>query len=76
MSLRRIGRATSSLTPPWLLCADVLPTSFDYEGFFEQKISQKRTDNSYRVFNDINRLAERFPKARTPTLPFGVPTII
>ncbi|KNC86855.1 5-aminolevulinate synthase, mitochondrial [Sphaeroforma arctica JP610] len=28
------------------------------------KISQKRTDNSYRVFNDINRLAERFPKAR------------
>lgn len=46
-----------------ILRSDALPAAFDYEGFFEKKINQKKDDNSYRVFNNINRLAKRFPRA-------------
>lgn len=35
----------------------------DYNGFFDNQISKKRQDNSYRFFNNINRLAKEFPKA-------------
>lgn len=38
-------------------------TSTDYDGFFADKINKKREDNSYRFFNNINRLAKEFPKA-------------
>lgn len=41
--------------------------SFDYQGLFENEISKKRTDNSYRFFNNINRLAQEFPKAHRAT---------
>jgi 5-aminolevulinate synthase len=37
--------------------------SFDYNGLFEDEISRKRRDNSYRFFNNINRLAKEFPQA-------------
>ncbi|KAH3677635.1 hypothetical protein WICMUC_001738 [Wickerhamomyces mucosus] len=37
--------------------------SFDYQGLFENDVSKKRADNSYRFFNNINRLAREFPKA-------------
>lgn len=36
---------------------------FDYQGMFEEEINKKRRDNSYRFFNNINRLAKEFPKA-------------
>lgn len=35
----------------------------DYNGFFDNQLSKKRQDNSYRFFNNINRLAKEFPKA-------------
>lgn len=36
---------------------------FDYDGLFESEIEKKRTDKSYRFFNNINRLSKEFPRA-------------
>ncbi|CCH42490.1 5-aminolevulinate synthase [Wickerhamomyces ciferrii] len=41
--------------------------SFDYNGLFEDELSKKRSDNSYRFFNNINRLAKSFPQAHRAT---------
>ena len=38
-------------------------SSTDYNGFFDNELKKKREDNSYRFFNNINRLAKEFPKA-------------
>lgn len=35
----------------------------NYDGIFQEKLDAKRRDNSYRFFNNINRLAKEFPKA-------------
>ncbi|XP_028398277.1 5-aminolevulinate synthase, erythroid-specific, mitochondrial-like [Dendronephthya gigantea] len=35
--------------------------SFGYESFFDKKIFEKKQDQSYRVFNKVNRLAKKFP---------------
>eukprot|EP01134_Creolimax_fragrantissima_P004630 CFRG4630T1 len=48
--------------------ADAIQPAFDYEGFFEKKIEQKKDDDSYRVFNNINRLARKFPHAEGKNL--------
>lgn len=37
--------------------------AFDYGGFLELELDKKRSDKSYRFFNNINRLAKEFPKA-------------
>lgn len=37
--------------------------SFDYKGFLDDELTRKRSDKSYRFFNNINRLANEFPKA-------------
>lgn len=36
---------------------------FSYEGFYKQMLDKKHNDKSYRYFNNINRLAKKFPKA-------------
>lgn len=36
---------------------------FDYDGFIDESLHKKRQDRSYRFFNNINRLAEEFPRA-------------
>lgn len=36
---------------------------FDYEGFFQQQLDQKKRDNSYRVFKKVSRKATEFPRA-------------
>lgn len=36
---------------------------FDYEAFYENELTKKKQDKSYRYFNNINRLAEKFPQA-------------
>ncbi|KAI9705723.1 MAG: 5-aminolevulinate synthase, mitochondrial [Candelaria pacifica] len=36
---------------------------FDYEGFYNAEIDKKHKDKSYRYFNNINRLAQEFPRA-------------
>jgi len=38
---------------------------FDYEKFFDGEIERKKADNTYRVFNKVNRLAMEFPHAKT-----------
>ncbi|KDQ17148.1 hypothetical protein BOTBODRAFT_53331 [Botryobasidium botryosum FD-172 SS1] len=36
---------------------------FDYEKFYAQELDKKHKDQSYRYFNNINRLAAKFPVA-------------
>lgn len=38
-------------------------SSFDYQGFLSDELHKKRSDKSYRFFNNINRLAQEFPLA-------------
>ena len=38
---------------------------FDYEKFYREELDKKRADNSYRYFNNINRMAQKFPIAHT-----------
>lgn len=40
-------------------------TGFNYEQFFVTELDKKHKDKSYRYFNNINRLAEKFPVAHT-----------
>ena len=36
---------------------------FDYEAFYKSELDKKHKDKSYRYFNNINRLAQEFPRA-------------
>lgn len=38
---------------------------FDYEAFYNAELEKKLKDKSYRYFNNINRLATKFPVAHT-----------
>ena len=38
---------------------------FNYEGFYANELDKKHQDKSYRYFNNINRLAAKFPVAHT-----------
>ena len=38
---------------------------FDYEKFYAAEIQKKHDDKSYRYFNEMNRLAKKFPIAHT-----------
>lgn len=38
---------------------------FDYEAFYADQLDRKHKDQSYRHFNNINRLAKEFPRAHT-----------
>jgi 5-aminolevulinate synthase len=40
-------------------------TGFDYEAFYKGELHKKHQDKSYRYFNNINRLAGKFPVAHT-----------
>jgi 5-aminolevulinate synthase len=40
---------------------------FDYDSFYHQELEKKKNDRSYRYFNNINRLAQKFPIAHTGT---------
>ncbi|KAG9296074.1 hypothetical protein G9A89_011926 [Geosiphon pyriformis] len=39
--------------------------TFDYETLYQHELDKKHDDKSYRYFNNINRLAQKFPKAHT-----------
>ncbi|KAI8988644.1 pyridoxal phosphate-dependent transferase [Pilobolus umbonatus] len=39
--------------------------TFDYESFYLDELEKKHKDKSYRYFNNINRLAQKFPRAHT-----------
>ncbi|BDD62000.1 hypothetical protein MAP00_007006 [Monascus purpureus] len=38
---------------------------FDYNAFYNTELEKKHKDKSYRYFNNINRLANEFPRAHT-----------
>ena len=40
---------------------------FDYEGYYNEELEKKHKDKSYRYFNNINRLAQEFPRAHMAT---------
>ncbi|KAJ7781506.1 pyridoxal phosphate-dependent transferase [Mycena metata] len=40
-------------------------SGFNYEGFYVNELDKKHQDKSYRYFNNINRLAAKFPLAHT-----------
>lgn len=40
---------------------------YDYEGFYKTELDKKHKDKSYRYFNNINRLAQEFPRAHMST---------
>ncbi|KIJ56507.1 hypothetical protein M422DRAFT_22671 [Sphaerobolus stellatus SS14] len=40
---------------------------FDYESFYDKELEKKHKDKSYRYFNNINRIAAKFPVAHTST---------
>ncbi|KAH9853685.1 5-aminolevulinic acid synthase [Lenzites betulinus] len=42
-----------------------VPGGFDYEKFYADELEKKHQDASYRYFNNINRLANKFPIAHT-----------
>lgn len=44
---------------------DTSPGSFNYENFYNAELDKKHKDQSYRYFNNINRLAAKFPVAHT-----------
>jgi 5-aminolevulinate synthase len=46
-----------------------VPTAprFDYEEFYNNELDKKHEDKSYRYFNNINRLAQEFPRAHMAT---------
>lgn len=39
--------------------------SFGYDSFYRAELDKKHRDKSYRYFNNINRLAAKFPRAHT-----------
>ncbi|KAK4569818.1 5-aminolevulinate synthase, mitochondrial [Recurvomyces mirabilis] len=39
------------------------PVKFDYDAFYQNELDKKHKDKSYRYFNNINRLAQEFPRA-------------
>lgn len=45
--------------------AKATPSGFDYESFYVNELDKKHKDKSYRYFNNINRLAAKFPTAHT-----------
>lgn len=42
-------------------------TMFDYNSFLEEKLDEKRKDNSYRIFKRVARLGSNFPFAEEHT---------
>ncbi|THV05492.1 5-aminolevulinate synthase [Dendrothele bispora CBS 962.96] len=42
-----------------------VPGGFDYDNFYNNELEKKHKDKSYRYFNNINRLASKFPVAHT-----------
>lgn len=43
-------------------------TGFNYEQFYISELDKKHQDKSYRYFNNINRLAAKFPVAHTSSV--------
>ncbi|KAG8908751.1 mitochondrial 5-aminolevulinate synthase [Tulasnella sp. 403] len=51
--------------PPEAFTAIPSSGKFDYNAFYAEELEKKHKDKSYRYFNNINRLAAKFPVAHT-----------
>jgi 5-aminolevulinate synthase len=51
--------------PPHPIPAVHTEGGFNYEAFYNNELEKKHKDKSYRYFNNINRLAGKFPVAHT-----------
>ncbi|MCJ1340785.1 mitochondrial 5-aminolevulinate synthase [Bachmanniomyces sp. S44760] len=54
---------TDHLATPGPKPAAPTAAKFNYEGFYNAELEKKHKDKSYRYFNNINRLAQEFPRA-------------
>lgn len=52
-------------TSPKAEASKAAPNAFNYEQFYVNELDKKHQDKSYRYFNNINRLAGKFPVAHT-----------
>ncbi|KAL2103683.1 hypothetical protein ACEWY4_000551 [Coilia grayii] len=58
-----------SLASSHLLKDNMVNPSFDYDTFFEERIVEKKSDHTYRVFKTVNRHADIFPFAEDYSVP-------
>lgn len=56
-----VKKASKTATPAPAAAAE--PKPFNYEKTYEAELQRKHQDRSYRYFNNINRLAKKFPYA-------------
>jgi 5-aminolevulinate synthase len=56
-------RSKAAVAPPSV--ATPSKVGFNYEAFYHTELQKKHQDKSYRYFNNINRLAAKFPVAHT-----------
>ncbi|KAJ7228904.1 pyridoxal phosphate-dependent transferase [Mycena pura] len=58
-------RVPQSAAAPAPAAASTARAGFNYEAFYAGELDKKHQDKSYRYFNNINRLAAKFPVAHT-----------
>lgn len=59
-----LPKPATTNTVTHLLKDNMSGPSFDYDGFFDEKIAEKMKDHTYRVFKTVNRSAGAFPFAQ------------
>ncbi|POY73206.1 hypothetical protein BMF94_3539 [Rhodotorula taiwanensis] len=59
------GRPTCALGFAKHRVTSYRPGQFDYDAFYAAELEKKHQDKSYRYFNNVNRLAAKFPVAHT-----------
>jgi 5-aminolevulinate synthase len=60
-----IPKVTAKVAPATPVTHQTKAKHFDYEAFYQHELEKKHQDKSYRYFNNINRLAQKFPRAHT-----------
>ncbi|TRY82341.1 hypothetical protein DNTS_000065, partial [Danionella cerebrum] len=55
--------------PTHLLQENFTRPTFNYDAFFTQKIVEKKSDHTYRIFKTVNRFAEVYPFAEDYSIP-------
>lgn len=60
-----LTKSTSTASTNKDLKKDETRKTFGYSSFYESELEKKHKDKSYRYFNNINRLAAKFPVAHT-----------
>jgi 5-aminolevulinate synthase len=59
------AKTTAAAAPHPVPAAAAHSSSYNYQAFYVNELDKKHKDKSYRYFNNINRLANKFPVAHT-----------